>query len=74
MKPRNLSLVKFNIQSINDEIYEKYYKDIFELNKIYLFLGECSNTEDHYFIINLKTNKLMGMYHTENFIEISEEN
>jgi len=64
--PRKLSMVKF------DE--EKRMKEYpFTKNEPYIFLGEIPNMRGHCIVISHRTGKVLSGYHTDNFIEMSED-
>jgi hypothetical protein len=70
--PEINSFVVFDKNTCNPEHYEKYYRDIFE-GKTFVFLGEIKQCDGHCILADLKTGKILGMYHTENFREATED-
>ena len=70
--PRQYSLVVFDRESSSEEIYEKYYKDIFG-ERTFIFFGEVPNAPGHCILGEFETGKMIGMFHTENFREATED-
>lgn len=66
--PRKLSLVKY----ISSEALNPNTGLV--NNRIYIFLGEISNMPEHCVVIEHKsTHKIFSGYHTNNFVELNEE-
>jgi len=72
MKIRQNAFVVFDRTTCTDETYEKYYKDLFG-EKLFIFFGEVPQAPGHCILGDLKTGKIIGMYHTNNFREANEE-
>lgn len=72
-KIRRNAFVIFDINSCSEEIYEKYFKDIFPLGKLFIFLGEIPQAKGHCILADLDSGKIIGMFHTSNFREATEE-
>jgi hypothetical protein len=70
MIPRQYALVKFDFDSLPKEYHNSYP---FTTNDIYIFLGEIPNMLGHCVVCDYKTGKIFGGYHTDNFIELTEE-
>ena len=73
--PRINSMVKFDYKHIDKEDH-KYYTKTFPKNEIharFLFMGEIANCPGHCFIYDLKKQKMLGAYHVEDFIELTED-
>lgn len=70
MKPRNLSLVKFNEESVHPDIRKSYP---FQPGEALLFVGEIVNMPEHCILIRVDVGETVIGYHTENFVELSEE-
>jgi len=61
--PRNLSLVKFEGRILHP----------FTGNSRLLFMGEIPNMEEHCVIFDIDTQKTYIGYHTDNFVELTED-
>jgi len=72
MEPRFNSLVKFDRADIPDEIWETHYKEKFE-NKHFIYLGEIPNMESHCTLLEVCTGEFLVGYHTNDFIELTDE-
>ncbi len=68
--PRPLSLVKFRFDVIPVEYHAKYP---FIMGRTYIFLGEIPNMPGHCVVADHITGQLQSGYHSENFIELSED-
>jgi hypothetical protein len=66
------SYVVFDKKSVSKSMYEKYYKQDFE-GKLFVFLGEIKQCPGHCILTDLKNGKIIGMYHTDNFREATED-
>lgn len=62
----------FDTGSISQDMWDKFYKYEFQ-NKLFIFLGEVPNAPGHCIMANLDSGKIIGLYHTENFREATEE-
>ena len=69
-KPRRLSLVRFDFDGLPKRFRSKYP---FKPGSSYVFLGEIPNMKDHCVVADTKTGRVYAGYHTENFIEIPDE-
>lgn len=69
-KPRDLSFVKFDYDSMPADYHDSYE---FGKDEIFLFLGEIAGMDEHCAVISTKTSKLHAGYHIENFVEINNE-
>jgi hypothetical protein len=69
-KPRKLSLVKFDFDNLSPTFHTAYP---FKRGGTYVFIGEIPNMLGHCVVADHKTGKIYSGYHTENFIELSEE-
>lgn len=67
-KPRQLSLVKFDTTRLTHDELRQYP---FAKGQSYLFLGEIPNMPGHC-VVELD-GKIVWGYHTDNFIELTEE-
>lgn len=74
MKPkiRQNAFVVFDKKSCKRAEYDEYFKDKFE-DSLFVFLGEIPNAPGHCILADLKTGKVEGIYHTENFREATED-
>lgn len=70
--PRQYSLIKFNYDSF-DKKWHKLYLKTFKKNDTLCFFGEIPNMPGHCIVSNIKTGKFYFGYHTENFIELTED-
>lgn len=68
--PRQYSLVKFDYKTMPVGFHSKYP---FTEQGVYVFLGEIPNMEGHCIVADKKSGTLFCGYHTENFIEIPED-
>jgi diadenosine tetraphosphate (Ap4A) HIT family hydrolase len=68
--PRQYSLVKFDFESMPIEHHKNYP---FVDGQAYVFLGDIPNMPGHCVVINSKTNQVYSCYHTDNFIELTED-
>jgi hypothetical protein len=71
-KIRQYAFVKVDINSMPKTIYENHFKETLG-DSLYIFLGEVPNCKSHCILADLNTGKVIGMYHTENFREATEE-
>ena len=69
-KPGKLSLVKFDFENLSPTFHTAYP---FKRGGTYVFIGEIANMLGHCVVADHKTGKIYSGYHTENFIELSEE-
>jgi hypothetical protein len=69
---RPLAFVKIDINSMPKTIYDDYYKETLG-ESLYIFLGEVPNCKGHCILADLSTGKFIGMYHTDNFREATED-
>lgn len=67
------SFVVFDEESCTKEHYEKYYKEHFPLGKPFVYLGDIKHTKGHCILCDLDTGKIIGMYHTKNLREVTED-
>ncbi len=67
--PRKLSWVKFDFTNL-PKIYHSKYP--FRKDEHLIFVGEISNMKGHC-IISRKNGKLVIGYHTDNFVELTED-
>lgn len=70
--PRQYSLVKFDYDSVPTE-YHKYYKKTFKKNDTWIFFGDIPNQQGHCILMHAKTKKFEAFWHTDNFIELTDE-
>ena len=70
--PRPLSYVIFDRNSCSDDVYEEYYKEKFG-SRLYIFLGEVPQCPGHCILADLKNSNIIGIYHTDNFREATED-
>jgi hypothetical protein len=68
--PRKLSLVKFDIVRVPRGFRRKYP---FRAGMTYVFFGEIPNMPGHCIVADYETGKIHSGYHTDNFIELGEE-
>ena len=60
-------LVKFKVP-------DKDYKDYpFSVHDTFVMLGEIKGMEGHCVVANFKTGQIYSGYHTDNFVELTEE-
>ena len=69
---KQYSFVVFDKTTCRIDIYNKYYAETFD-NKLFLFLGEVPNARSHCVLGDLNTGKIIGLYHTCNFREATED-
>lgn len=68
--PRKLSLVRFDAAKLPGSIRRKYP---FRAGRVYVFLGEIPNMPGHCVVADHRTGQLHSGYHTEHFIELTED-
>jgi hypothetical protein len=68
--PRQYSLVRFNYTSLPVKFHKKYP---FHKEGTYIFFGEIPNMKGHCVVADHKTGQIYSGYHTENFVELSDE-
>lgn len=68
--PRKMSIVKFDFDHLPRKFHAKYP---FKSNRVYIFLGEISNMSGHCVVADHKTGRIYSGYHTENFVELAED-
>jgi hypothetical protein len=68
--PRKLSLVRFDAAALPPRFRRKYP---FRAGRAYVFLGEIPNMPDHCVVADHRTGQLYSGYHTEHFIELTED-
>jgi len=69
-QPRQYSLVRFDPGDIDVTFLDKYP---FRKDGLYVFLGEIPNMTGHCVVVDHKTGVVHSGYHTENFVEIPED-
>ncbi len=72
MKPRKNSFVVFDKKSCSNEDYIRYYKETFH-ERLFVYLGEVKQAKGHCILADLKSGMIIGLYHTENFREATED-
>lgn len=68
--PRNLSLVRFRFDSVAREYHARYP---FVDGRAYVFFGQIPNMPGHCVVADHQTGQLYSGYHTENFVELSDD-
>ena len=68
--PRHLSLVQFDFEAVPSDYHAKYP---FVEGRSYVFFGEIPNMPGHCVVADRQTGQLYSGYHTENFIEIPDD-
>lgn len=68
--PRQFSLVRFNLGDLPDEDFAKYP---FKRNRVYVFFGEIANMPQHCVVADRETGRIYSGYHTDNFVELSDD-
>ncbi|MCR9211540.1 MAG: hypothetical protein NXI28_25225 [bacterium] len=69
-RPRYLSLVRFNFDSVPVDYHAKYP---FTDSRTYIFFGEMPNMPGHCVVADHQTGQLYSGYHSENFVELTED-
>ena len=69
---RQYAFVKFDQTTCSKEHWDQYYKATFG-EDIFIYLGEVPNCPGHCILADLTSGKVIGMYHTDNFREATEE-
>lgn len=73
-KPRQLSICRFDLSMFTKEQLSIYFDDHFaDENSRYIFFGEIPNMPGHCVVMNVETKQWLSGYHTQNFIEITED-
>lgn len=67
------SFVVFDEKSCSKQDYKKYYEKTFPKGKLFVFLGEIKQCTGHCMLADLRSGKILGMYHTDNFREATED-
>lgn len=73
--PRINSWVKPDYKNIEKRNH-KYFRKTFPQKDImprYIYMGECPNMQGHCFIFDFKKQTMLGMYHIEDFVELTED-
>lgn len=68
--PRYLSLVRFNFDTVPKDYHAKYP---FMDTRTYIFFGEIPNMPGHCVVADHQTGQLYSGYHTENFVELTDD-
>jgi hypothetical protein len=68
--PRHLSLVRFRHEEVPCEYHAAYP---FMQKHTYVFFGEIPNMPGHCVVADHVTGQVFSGYHTENFVEIDED-
>jgi hypothetical protein len=68
--PRKLSLVRFDATALPRRFRAKYP---FRAGRAYVFLGEIPNMPGHCVVADLPTGKIHSGFHTENFVELTDD-
>lgn len=68
--PRKLSLVRFIADGVSPASMGKLP---FRRGVAYLFLGEIPNMRGHCVVAEQESGRIYAGYHTENFVELTEE-
>ena len=68
--PRKLSIVRFNAAAVPKSYRRKYP---FRAGRSYVFFGEIANMRGHCVVADHRTGQIYSGYHTENFIELTED-
>ena len=69
-QPRKMSLVRFNLEAIAKSYHRKYP---FRAGRAYVFFGEIANMRGHCVVADHRTGRIYSGYHTENFVELTED-
>lgn len=68
--PRQYSLVRFRFDDVPAEYHSKYP---FTRDGVYLFFGDIPNMPGHCVVADHRTGQIYSGYHTENFVEVPED-
>jgi len=68
--PRQFSLVRFDFGTLPPEQDAKYP---FKRGGVYIFFGEIPNMLGHCVVADHETGRIHSGYHTENFVELTED-
>jgi hypothetical protein len=69
--PRQYALVRFAFENVPAEHHSKYP---FTQEAVYVYFGEIPNMYGgHCVVAEFRTGQIFSGYHTENFIEVSED-
>jgi hypothetical protein len=77
--PRQYSMVKFNFKVLDSPAYDRYRGDFYktfgtpEAPKNFIFFGDIPNMPGHSVIADLKTGKFEFCWHTDYFLELTED-
>ena len=72
-KIKRNTLVVFDLESCDESFYGKYFREKFPEGKLFVFLGEIKQAPGHCILTDLSTGLIIGMYHTSNFREATED-
>ena len=72
-KLKQNSFVVFNVESCDKSIYDEYFKNTFPVGKLFVFMGEILQTPGHCILLDLDSGKIIGLYHTSNFREATDD-
>lgn len=72
--PRQYSWVRFNYENTPANLHH-YYIDVFPKDRKprFVFMGESPQAKGHCFIYDIEKQILLGLYHTEDFIELTDD-
>ena len=65
-----LKLVRFNFDDLQIEYHSLYP---FTKTQTFVMLGEIEQMEGHCVVADIKTGQIYSCYHTEDFLELTEE-
>lgn len=68
--PRQFSLVRFDFGDLSVEHFAEYP---FKKDGVYVFFGEIANMPGHCVVADHETGRIYSGYHTENFVELSDD-
>jgi hypothetical protein len=65
-----LKLVRFDFSDLPKKYHSEYP---FSKHQTFVMLGEIDQMDGHCVVADIKTGQIYSCYHTENFVELSED-
>ena len=66
------TMIKFDYDTM-PKVYHNEYLKTFPKDEIYVFLGDLVQMPGHCITCNFKTGQIICGYHTDNFIQLTED-
>ena len=65
-----LKLVKFDFSELPEKYWKEYPLSVYD---VFVMLGEIEQMPGHCVVCNIKTGQTYSCYHTDNFVELTDE-